>query len=299
MTSEGPTAYDAGTIPHCYRHPTRETYISCQRCGNPICPDCMRQASVGFQCPDCVKQASASSRQARTSFGGSLTDGSNVITIGLIAVNAVIFLIALATGGVNSAFVDKLILIPKGAFFRDGGTGQVAFVDGVADGSYWQLVTSAFLHTEPLHIILNMVGLWIFGSFLEQALGRWRYLALYLLSGLAGSVAVYWLSPIHSSSLGASGAVFGLFGAALVILLRQHRDVTQLLVLLGINLVFSFTSSGVSWQAHLGGLVAGLLMGAGFAYAPRQRRTPVQVGMLVVVGVALFLGILARTAALT
>src|SRR4051812_21577759 len=142
MTSDGPTAYDAGTIPHCYRHPTRETYISCQRCGNPICPDCMRQASVGFQCPDCVKQASAGSRPVRTSFGGRLTNGSNVVTVGLIAVNALVFVAALASGGVNSAFVDRLILIPQGALFRDGGTGQIAFVDGVANGSYWQLITS-------------------------------------------------------------------------------------------------------------------------------------------------------------
>src|SRR5262245_30947196 len=231
MTTEGPTAYGAGTIPHCYRHPDRETYISCQRCGNPICPDCMRQASVGFQCPDCVKRGAAESRQARTSFGGRVTHGSNVVTIGLIAVNVIVFFIANATGGINGDFVQKTILIPEQVFTQQNG--QLVPIDGVADGSWWQLVTSTFLHTQILHLALNMIGLWIFGSFLEQALGRWRYLALYLISGLAGSVAVYWLSPTNSSSLGASGAVFGLFGASLVILLRQHRDVTQLLLLLG------------------------------------------------------------------
>ncbi len=298
MTTEDPTTYDAGTIPHCYRHPDRETYISCQRCGRPICPDCMRQASVGFQCPECVREASSQSRQVRTSFGGRVTDGSNAVTVGLIAANALIFVAALASGGTDGALVRKLILIPDGFRFLDRANGQILSVDGVANGSYWQLITSTFLHTEPLHILLNMVGLWIFGSFLENALGRSRFLTLYLLAGLAGSVSVYWLSPVHSSSLGASGAVFGLFGAALVILLKQRRDVTQLLILLGLNIVFSFTASNISWQAHLGGLFAGLVMGAGFAYAPRAQRGAVHASMLAGVAVLLVVATLARTAAL-
>jgi membrane associated rhomboid family serine protease len=298
VTTDGPTSYDAGTIPHCYRHPTRETYISCQRCGKPICPDCMRQASVGFQCPDCVKEGAATSRPARTAFGGRITDGSNRVTVVLIAINVGVWIIALATGGIDGAFVRHLILIPQGFAYMDPN-GVVVTVDGVADGAYWQMITSAFLHTEALHIILNMVGLWIFGSFLEQTLGRWRFLALYLLSALAGSVTIYWLSPEFSQSLGASGAVFGLFGAALVILLKQRRDVTQLLVLLALNLFLSFSGSHISWQAHIGGLVAGMLMGAGFAYAPRQHRNQVHVAMLSSVAVFLVLATLARTAALT
>ncbi len=297
MTAEGTPANDAATIPHCYRHPDRETYISCQRCARPICPDCMRSASVGFHCPECVKEAAAQSPTVRTSFGGRVTDGSNTVTIGLIAANALVFIAALASGGINGSLVRTLILIPQQVFVRDNG--QLVTLDGVADGSYWQLLTSTFLHTAPLHILLNMVGLWIFGSFLESALGRWRFLALYLLSGLGGSVAVYWLSPVNSSSLGASGAVFGLFGAALVILLRQRRDVTQLLVLLGINLVFSFTAANVSWQAHLGGLVSGLVLGAGFAYAPRAQRRTLHASMMVAFGVILVVATLARTAALT
>ena len=298
MTTEGPASYDAGTIPHCYRHPTRETYISCQRCGKPICPDCMRQASVGFQCPDCVKEAASGSRQGRTVFGGRITDGSNAVTVGLIAVNVIVWIVALASGGIDSAFVRQLIMIPEGFGPYVDSNGAVVTVDGVADGAYWRMMTSAFLHTDALHIILNMIGLWIFGSFLEQALGRWRFLSLYLLSAFAGSVAIYWLSPEFSRSLGASGAVFGLFGAALVILLKQRRDVTQLLVLLALNVFLSFSGSNISWQAHLGGLVAGLVMGAGFAYAPRQHRTQVQVAVLVGMAVVLVLATLARTAAL-
>ncbi len=299
MTTEDPTTYDASTVPHCYRHPDRETYISCQRCGRPICPDCMHQASVGFQCPECVRQASAEARQVRTSFGGRVTDGSNAVTVGLIAANALVFVAALASGGIDGSFVRRLILVPDGFRYLDRATGQVISVDGVANGSYWQLITSTFLHTEPLHILLNMVGLWIFGTFLEHALGRSRFLALYLLAGLAGSVSVYWLSPIHSSSLGASGAVFGLFGAALVILLKQRRDVTQLLLLLGLNLVFTFTASNVSWQAHLGGLLAGFVMGAGFAYAPRAQRTTLHATMLGAMAVVLVLATVARSASLS
>lgn len=294
MTTEEPTAYDAGTIPHCYRHPDRETYISCQRCGNPICPDCMRQASVGFQCPDCVKQASKESRQVRTSFGGRVADGSNSVTIGLIAVNALVFIAALATDGTRGELVKTLILIPDASAYDPR-----ASLEGVAQGSYWQLLTSTFLHTAPLHILLNMVGLWIFGQFLEQALGRWRFLALYLLSGLGGSVAVYWFSDPSSSSLGASGAIFGMFGAALVILLKQGRDVTQLLILLGLNLAFTFAAANISWQAHVGGLVSGLLMGAGFAFAPRAQRATLHVAMLSGVAVVLLVATVARTAALT
>jgi membrane associated rhomboid family serine protease len=258
----------------------------------------MRQASVGFQCPDCVKEGAATARQGRTAYGGRITDGSNAVTVGLIAVNAIVWIIALATGGIDGAFVRQLILIPQGFSYVDPG-GVVVTVDGVADGAYWRMITSAFLHTDALHIILNMVGLWIFGSFLEQTLGRWRFLALYLLSALAGSVAIYWLSPEFSRSLGASGAVFGLFGAALVILLKQRRDVTQLLVLLALNLFLSFSGSHISWQAHIGGLVAGLLMGAGFAYAPRQQRTRVHVAMLSGMAVLLVVATLARTAALS
>lgn len=294
MSGSEPTAYDAGTIPHCYRHPDRETYISCQRCGNPICPDCMHSASVGFHCPDCVRKGAATSRQVRTSFGGRITDGSSRATVVLIAINAIVFIVANATGGISGEFTETLGLIPDASGY-DPRLG----LEGVAQGSYWQLITSTFLHLQILHIALNMVGLWIFGTFLEHVLGRWRFVALYLLSGLAGSVSVYWLAAENSFSLGASGSVFGLFGAALIILLKQGRDVTQLLILLALNLALTFTVSDVSWQAHLGGLAAGLLIGAAFAYAPRTHRTAVHAGVLVALTVVCVLLAAARTASLT
>jgi membrane associated rhomboid family serine protease len=294
--SSDPSAPSAGTIPHCYRHPDRETYISCQRCGKPICPDCMRQASVGFQCPDCVREGAATMRRPRTTFGGRARAGSAYLTIGLIAVNAVFFIIANAAGGSGSDFVTKMELWtdPRAPFFKAQG------VEGIAQGSYWQLITSTFLHVQVLHILLNMIGLWIFGSFLESQLGRWRFLALYLVSGLAGSVAVYLLTdPNAAPSLGASGSIFGLFGAALVVLLRQRADVSQLLLLLVLNLVITFTASNIAWQAHLGGLAAGLILGVGFAYAPRQQRQVIHVGLVVVLTAVCVAGVAARTAALT
>lgn len=300
MSGFGTSQQDAGTIPHCYRHPDRETYISCQRCGRPICPDCMTQASVGFHCPDCVKAWAAQAPRARTAFGGRLNDGSSIVTLTLIGLNVAFFIIANVTGhgpGPGS-FVSKMALIPDADFPRQG-------VEGVAQGSYWQLITSTFLHVQLLHIAMNMIGLWIFGTFLESQLGRWRYLSLYLLTGLAGSVCIYLLTPAFSPghpinySLGASGSIFGLFGAALLILLKQRRDVTQLLVLLALNLAITFTVPAVSWQAHVGGLGAGLLLGAGLAYAPRQNRALVHAGSMVGLFVVCLVLVVVRTAQLT
>jgi membrane associated rhomboid family serine protease len=291
MTGD-PSTRGADTIPHCYRHPDRETYISCQRCGKPICPDCMRQASVGFQCPDCVRVGNATVRRPRTAFGGRAMVGSAYVTIGLIAVNVAFFLVAQANGA-NGAFVRRMELWTDADFPR-------LDIEGVAQGSYWQLITSTFLHVEVLHIALNMIGLWIFGSFLESQLGRWRFLALYLVSGLAGSAAVYLLTdPNSAPSLGASGSIFGLFGAALLVLLRQRADVSQLILLLVLNLVITFTASNIAWQAHLGGLAAGLVLGGGFAYAPRKQRQLVGIGLLVLVTAASLLAVVLRTAALT
>jgi membrane associated rhomboid family serine protease len=298
MSSQDLPSPDAGTIPHCYRHPDRETYISCQRCGKPICPDCMRQASVGFQCPDCVRQGNAQMRQARTTFGGRVSDGSSIVTVGLIVINVVFFVIANATGGINGDFVARMAQITSIDFPRAG-------LEGVAQGSYWQLITSTFLHIQILHLVMNMIGLWIFGSFLESQLGRWRYVALYLLTGFAGSVGVYLLTGPFvpgqgvTYSLGASGSVFGLFGAALLILMKQKRDVTQLLILLGLNLAITFTVPDIAWQAHLGGLAAGLILGAGFAYAPRQQRTVIHVGLVVALTAIGVVAVVLRTAALT
>jgi membrane associated rhomboid family serine protease len=269
------------------------SYVRCQRCGRPTCPECQRQAAVGVQCVDCVREGSASVRQPRTRFGGRTRPGAAYVTITLVAINVAFFVIAHATGTNTGAFVRRMELWTSADAPR-------LHIEGVAQGSYWQLLTSTFLHVDVLHLLFNMIGLWIFGSFLEAQLGRWRYLALYLLSGLAGSVAIYLLTDANSPpSLGASGSIFGLFGAALVILLRQRADVSQLLLLLGLNLVITFTASNIAWQAHLGGLATGLLLGAGFAYAPRKQRDAVHVGLVVLVTLVCVVAVVLRTQALT
>lgn len=277
------SSYDVTAVPRCYRHPDRETYIACQRCGRPICPDCMRAASVGFHCPECVKQGAAGQRQARTMFGGRIGEG-NAVTVALIAVNLAVFLIGLLTNGIGGSVVPRLGLLPD-----DRSYAPAVEVVGVAQGGYWELVSSTFLHTQPLHLLFNMVGLWIFGSYLESQLGRLKYLGLYLLTGLVGSVFVYLFAAANSFSLGASGSIFGLFAAALLLLLRQKRDVTQLLLLLAFNLAITFTVPSISWQAHLGGLLSGLALGGVIAYAPRKQRqvfTLLAGGMLLVLCVA-------------
>ena len=148
---------------------------------------------------------------------------------------------------------------------------------GVADGAYWQLLTSAFTHVEVWHIGFNMLALWVLGPQLELAIGRSRFLALYLLSALAGSALVYWLADPAGSTLGASGAVFGLMGALLVLAVKVRGDVRGILTWVGINAVITFLFPNISWQGHLGGFLGGVLIAALLVYAPRQRRTAWQV----------------------
>ena len=267
MTDPPPQDPQAESTPRCYRHPDRETWIRCQRCGRPICPDCMRPASVGFHCPECVAEGARTQRQPRTLGGGFVPQSPGRVTIVLIAINVVVF--ALARFG-SQEVVNQTIMLaecsprpPAAACFGYSGVDQ---------GGWWRLLTSVFLHTEILHILFNMYALWIFGPVLERFLGSSRFLALYLTCGVAGSVAVLYFSPPHLPTLGASGAIFGLFGAAIIIMRSRGMDITSLLVLLGINLVITFTVPNISWQGHLGGLAAGLLFGAVFAYAPRERR---------------------------
>lgn len=250
----------------------------------------MRQASVGFQCPECVREG-RSSRSARTAFGGRLTYNHAAATITLIVVNVAVFFLANATGGVTGSVGRAMVELPDSARFPPDW-------HGIAQGAYWELISSTFLHFAFLHIALNMVGLWIFGGFLESQLGRWRFLGLYLVTGFIGSVGVYLLADPASVSYGASGAVFGLFGAAFVLILKRRGDITYLVVLLVLNLVVSFTVPNIAWQAHVGGLLSGALIGAVYSYAPRHQRTAASVGVLVAL---VFVGIIVtalRTAAL-
>lgn len=282
-------------VPTCYRHPDRETYISCQRCGRPICPDCMNSAAVGFQCPDCVKQGAKETRQGKTAYGGARSGNPALTSIVLVAMNAAVWLFVVLTGGAKSVWADRLSLIPRGqcesaarpdltytdavqqaqciAFTRGDGN----WVHGVAEGAWYQVLTSAFTHVEIWHIGFNMLALWILGPQLEMLLGRTRFLAVYLGSALTGAGFVMWFAATNSYTMGASGAIFGLMGALLVVAYKVGGDVRQLLMWIGINFVITVVGRGfISWQGHLGGFLGGLALAAILVYAPRERRTAVQ-----------------------
>jgi membrane associated rhomboid family serine protease len=280
--------------PVCYRHNDREAHIRCQRCDRPICPDCMRPASVGFQCPECVKEGSRSTRSGRTPYGGQRSGNPALTSQVLIAVNAAVWIAILATGGNSSELVTKLALRPSSTLH-----GIVYPVPSVAQGDYWQLVTSMFTHVAVWHIGFNMLVLWVLGPQLELAVGRLRYLAIYFISGLAGSAAVMWLSTPVGLTLGASGAIFGLMGALLVIAIKVHGDVRGVATWIGVNLVLTFVlGAGISWQGHLGGLAGGILTGAVIVYAPRERRVAWQSAGLAAVAVLALLATATRVAVL-
>ncbi|MEO7943299.1 MAG: rhomboid family intramembrane serine protease, partial [Marmoricola sp.] len=283
----------AGSLPDapptCYRHPERETWIRCPRCERPICPDCMNSASVGFQCPNCVKEGNKGTRQSRTPYGGQRVADPRITTFVLIGMNVLVWLAIQATGGARGTLVDKLALLPDSAH-RQLSNGSLVEIRGVDDGAWWQLLTATFTHVEPLHIGFNMLALYFLGPMLENVLGRPRFLALYLVSGIAGSAAVMLLSNAHGQTLGASGCIFGLMGALAVIALKVRGQVQSILMWIGLNLVFTFTVGGISWQGHIGGLVAGALLGGAMAYAPRKQRAVVQwsaVGTVLLVSLAL------------
>lgn len=279
----------------CYRHPGRETAIRCTRCDRPICPDCMVSASVGFQCPDCVRQGSGTGHhpaaaRPRTIAGGAVAADPRLITKILLGINAAVFLAVLA----NDALINDLALLGQAPYYLDGP------VEGVAEGQWYRLVTSMFLHEAVWHFAFNMLGLWWLGGPLEAVLGRARYLALYLISGLAGGALTYWLAPQNQPSLGASGAIFGLLGATVVLMRRLNYDMRPVFMILALNLVITFNPwGGIAWQAHVGGLIAGVLIGIGMVHAPRERRNLVQFGTCAAVLVAVLLIVVARTAALT
>jgi membrane associated rhomboid family serine protease len=274
--------------PVCYRHPDRETWIRCQRCDRPICPDCMNSAAVGFQCPSCIKEGARTTRSGRLPYGGAPSANPALSSISLIALNIAVWLSISASGGGGSGLLDRLALLPKGRCAAGNGyfpgatesmcTGTaVHWVSGVADGAYWQLGTSVFSHVQVWHIAFNMMALYFLGPQLEMVLGRARFLAVYLLSGLAGSTAVMWLANEHTQTLGASGAIFGLMGALLVVGMKVRANVQQLVFWIGLNVVITITgSSYISWQGHLGGLVGGALLAAAVVYAPRQARPAFQ-----------------------
>lgn len=274
------TEQQTGTtpVPVCYRHSGRETYVRCVRCNRPICPDCMTEASVGFQCPECVNAGARTVRSARTAFGGGLRGDRGYVTISLIAANVIVFVLILVGGGVGAA-------IGQGGSFLAGKLtsleAQLGIIPAaVASGEYWRLVTAMFVHFSILHIAMNMYVLWVLGRYLERALGPGRFLALYAVCGLGGNVAVYLFGGAHQLSGGASTAVFGLFSALFFINRKLGLSSSSVVVLIVVNLVFTFVVPNISILGHIGGLATGVVAGLGLAYAPRRYRSQVQFAVL-------------------
>ncbi len=269
---------EPGRPPTCYRHPGRETWVSCVRCGRHACPDCLRQAAVGQQCVECVRGAGQGTRPARAVFGGRPTR-STTVTWTLIAVNVVLFLAEVA----RPSLLYDLGLLGTPAYTPAG------IQAGVAGGQWYRLLTSAF--TAPgtsfgglglLDLALNVWVLFIVGPELERLLGKVRYLAIYLLSAVGGAIMFYYMAP-YGLAAGASGAIFGLFGAWFVVAKRLRLDSRGIVLLIVINLAFSFIyRSTIAWQDHIGGLLTGALITAAYAYAPRKNRLAYQVGATVV-----------------
>jgi membrane associated rhomboid family serine protease len=275
--------------PACYRHPGRETYVSCVRCGRYACPDCLRSAAVGQQCVECVRGSNRTSRPARTVFGGR-PSRTAMVTWTLIGINVVLYLVQ----SVHSSLASDWELLGYAS-----PSGYPPY-QGIAAGQWYRLLTSAFLPgTGGLgfaDILFNMWALAFVGPGLEQLLGRGRFLAVYLLSAIGGGVMFYWIVPQNQPALGASGAIFGLFAAWFVVSRRLRLDTRGIVLLIAVNLAFGFIDSNIAWQDHLGGLIVGAAITAAYAYAPRKGRFAIQLGASVAVVVILVIAVIIRTA---
>ncbi|WP_246506964.1 rhomboid family intramembrane serine protease [Actinocrinis puniceicyclus] len=262
------TTSGAGAVsgaPVCFRHTDRETYLRCARCDRSICTDCMVPAPVGFQCPECVRGGSREVREVRTTVGGKPHTRQGLATGVLIGVCVVMFGLQNVVG---PAFTDRMDLQ---AMAQQISTLPSARHIGVAYGDWYRLVSSMFVHLNLAHLAMNMVSLWWIGVAVESRLGRTRYVLTYFTCGIAGSAASYASLHAYGASLGASGAIFGLLGVFAVLAYRERLNMQPVITVILLNLVFSFTWGGISWQSHVGGLVAGLLLGIALAYAPRPR----------------------------
>ena len=268
--------------PVCPRHSDRVSYVRCQRCSRPTCPECQRPAAVGIQCVDCVREGQKSIRMPRTQFGAKVTQGDRpVVTLTIIVICVALWLLQQASPIVGQ---------------------DLDFSPSLGRAEPWRFLTSAFLHGPLYHIMFNMYALWVVGQYLEPLLGRLRFATLYLVSAVGGSIGYLWLtspqinlaSGTYSwvATVGASGAVFGLFGAMLVLNRHLGRSSAGIAVVILINGVIGFIYPGIAWQAHLGGLITGVVVaGVITATASQSRRRfqlPVMAAVLVLLGVAAF-----------
>lgn len=277
----------------CYRHPNREAGVRCTRCDRPICPECMRPAAVGFHCPDDVNLARKTVRAPRTSVGANAWQSSvPYVTVSMIAANVIVYLITAsqAVGGFSQAGDGSSKL------FRDW---QLVPLTIHLDGSYYRLITAAFLHVSLLHIGSNMLALAIVGPPLERLLGPWRFASVYVLAALGGNAAVYAFGQMNTPEVGASGAIFGLFGACLILARRLGLDMSWLVGTIVLNFVLTFSIHNISKLGHIGGFVVGLLAALAIGGLPQLRRrlpTQVQVAGLAAIAALVVIVVVARSA---
>jgi len=270
MTDSPRTAAD-----RCYRHPDRQSFVLCQRCGRTICPECQTPAAVGVICPEDMKEQRRTAPRSRAPFVTRMTRSSGpVVTYGIVAVCAVIWILQVLPV-VGDTVTRALWFAPV--------------YGSLASGDYepWRMLTSAFTHSPSsiLHILLNMVSVFVFGRVLEPMLGRGRFLALFLISALGGSLAVEVIGAAMGEPLqavvGASGAIFGLMGGYFVLARKLGGNVGSLLGIIALNLLLGFVVQGVSWQAHVGGLVTGGIVALVLLRTRDPRQRGAQIGGLV------------------
>ncbi len=295
-------------VKHCYRHPQRETGVSCSNCARPICHECMIDAPVGFRCPECVKEQNARGSRAKVvtrsqirsrwgAAGGGMS-GRAPVTRVLIGINVALFLAELLFGAVGAMGGGSTrMLVDMGALVPNL----------VADGEYWRLFTAMWLHGGLLHIAFNMYALYIGGSYLEMIAGKGKYLAIYLVAGVAGNVAVYLLADPRSVTIGASTAIFGIFGALFTYSLHNRdsavgRALSSMGSVILINLVITFLVPGISWQGHIGGLIGGVLAVEALTwFGQRDLRAPFgprDIALLAAIVAVLVVTVMWRTASL-
>jgi membrane associated rhomboid family serine protease len=262
----------------CYRHPSRETGVSCSNCGRPICPDCMTTTSVGMRCPECSRERTPVKTLRNIARRPE-------VTIALIAINVVAFL---AEGNITLSGQPTSKVYEEGALL---GSIRGFPTLGVAHGQWWRIVTSGFLHENIIHIGFNMYILYILGQMLEPALGRLKFGTIYAVSLLTGSFGALLVTP-HSPTVGASGAVFGVMGVAAVEMRARQIPIMQSGVggLILINLVISFALPGISWGGHIGGLLGGALAALVIQLGDRYRRQALALAGCVAIGAAAFAG---------
>lgn len=299
MTSSSEPTAAAEGLAFCYRHPLRETGVRCIRCGRPICPDCMRPASVGFHCPDDVKLAARSMPVVRIVAGAPARVARPLVSWSLIALNVAVYIGTVIGAGGR---LDHPAAATGNSIFHSWQLQPAAVARGGIE--FQRLLTAAFLHVNPLHIVMNMIALAVVGPFVEQVLGRWRFIAVYVLAALGGSVAVYVFGNHYQPVAGASGAVYGLFGAALVLTHRIRLDMRALLVTVALNFLLTFSIAGISIEGHIGGFLTGGLAAAAVIWLPAllpesirsKRALAVQIAGLLLIAAIVVLSVAIRTA---